>query len=86
MDFKVQAIERLQQHHHDRHRQGQAAKEFLIQKIVQNQKFWFPMVTIIQKPGGTRQTLFEISRGDRDVEVPLSDFSLDEIKKTAAAN
>jgi outer membrane lipoprotein-sorting protein len=67
-------------------RQGQAAKEFLIQKIVQNQKFWFPMVTIIQKPGGTRQTLFEISRGDRDVEVPLSDFSLEEIKKAAAAN
>jgi hypothetical protein len=62
-------------------RQGQAAKEFLVQKIVQNQKFWFPMETIIQKPGGTRQTTFEISRGDRDAEVPLSEFSLDEIKK-----
>jgi hypothetical protein len=62
-------------------RQGQAAKEFLVQKIVQNQKFWFPMETIIQKPGGTRQTTFEISRGDRDVEVPLSEFSLEAIKK-----
>lgn len=62
-------------------RQGQASKEFLVQKIVQNQKFWFPMLTIIQKPGATRQTTFEISRGDRDVEIPLSDFSLDEIKK-----
>lgn len=67
-------------------RQGQAAKEFLVQKIVRDQKFWFPMVTLIQKPGGGRQTLFEISRGDRDVEVPLSDFSLEEIKKPAAAN
>jgi hypothetical protein len=64
--------------------QGQAAKEFLIQKIVQNDKFWFPMLTIIQKPGGTRQTTFEISRGDRDVEVPLADFSVEEIKKGAA--
>lgn len=64
-------------------RQGQAAKEFLVQKIVQNEKFWFPMETIIQKPGGTRQTTFEISRGDRDVEVPVSDFSLEAIKKAA---
>jgi len=67
-------------------RQGQAAKEFTVQKIVQNQRFWFPMVTIIQKPGGTRQTTFEISRGDRDVDVPVSDFSLEEMKKAAAAN
>jgi hypothetical protein len=67
-------------------RQGQPAKEFMVQKIVQNQKFWFPMVTIIQKPGATRQTIFEISRGDRDVEVPVSDFSLEEIRKAAAAN
>jgi len=67
-------------------RQGQAAKEFLVQKIVQNQKFWFPTVTIIQKPGGTRQTLFEISRGDRDVEVPLSELSIETIKKAAAGN
>jgi hypothetical protein len=64
-------------------RQGQAVKEFLVQKIVQNQKFWFPMVTIIQKPGGTRQTTFEISRGDRDVEVPVADFSIETIKKAA---
>jgi len=67
-------------------RQGQAAKEFLVQKIVQSQKFWFPMLTIIEKPGAARQTTFEISRGDRDVEVPVSDFSLEEIKKGAAAN
>lgn len=67
-------------------RQGQAEREFLVQKIVQNQKFWFPTVTIIQKPGGTRQTTFEISRGDRDVEVPLSEFSIEEIKKGAAGN
>jgi hypothetical protein len=66
--------------------QGQAVKEFMVQKIVQNEKFWFPMLTIIQKPGATRQTTFEISRGDRDVEIPLSDFSLEEIKKAAAAN
>jgi hypothetical protein len=62
-------------------RQGQAAKEFLVQKIVQNQKLWFPTETIIQKPGGTQQTTFEISRGERDVEVPLSDFSIDAIKR-----
>jgi hypothetical protein len=62
-------------------RQGEAAKEFLVQKIVQNQKFWFPTVTIIQKPGGTRQTAFDISRGDRDAEVPLTEFSVEEIKK-----
>lgn len=30
-------------------RQGHAEREFLVQKIVQNQKFWFPTVTIIQK-------------------------------------
>lgn len=67
-------------------RRGQAVKEFLVQKIVQNQGFWFPMETIIQKPGGTRQTTFEISRGDRDVEVPASDFSLEAIRKAAPAN
>jgi Outer membrane lipoprotein-sorting protein len=64
-------------------RQGDAAKEFLVQKIVQNEKLWFPMTTIIQKPGGSRQTLFEISRGDRDVEIPPTDFSVEEIKKGA---
>ena len=67
-------------------RQGQAEREFLVQKIVQNQKFWFPTVTIVQKPGGTRQSTFEISRGDRDAEVPLSDFSVDEIKKGVGGN
>ncbi|HVF70387.1 MAG TPA: outer membrane lipoprotein-sorting protein [Chthoniobacterales bacterium] len=62
-------------------RKGEAVKEFSVEKVTQRDKLWFPVSTVIRKPGGTQQTWFEISRGERDVEVPLSDFSVEEIRK-----
>jgi hypothetical protein len=67
-------------------RAGHAAKEFAIQKVMHRDKLWVPVVTLISKPGKAQQTLFEISRGDRDLDIPVADFSLEEIKKDAAKN
>lgn len=65
---------------------GQPAKEFAIQKILRDHRFWVPVATQIQKPGKTQQTVVEISRGDRDLDIPVATFSLEQIKKAAPAN
>jgi len=64
-------------------RDGRLAKRFVVSKVSQHHKIWLPLVTLIEGPGQTRQTLFEISRGERPAEIPLSDFSLETIKKRA---
>jgi outer membrane lipoprotein-sorting protein len=64
-------------------RDGRLAKRFIVSKVAKHDKTWMPVTTVIETPGQTRQTNFEISRGERGIELPLSDFSLDNIRKFA---
>ena len=59
-------------------------KRFLFRKPVQRDGLWVPTVTVVQTPGSTRETVIELSRGERDVEIPLTEFTLDGIKEFAA--
>jgi hypothetical protein len=59
-------------------------KEFAVQKIMRKDDLWVPVVTRIQTPGSSRHTLFEISGGERDVDIPPQDFSLEKLKRAAA--
>lgn len=61
-----------------------AAKEFAVQKLMQHDRIWVPVVTAIRTVGSSRQTVFEISRGERDVEIPVGDFSIEQVRKAAA--
>jgi hypothetical protein len=64
-------------------REGSLAKRFVFRKLVQRDQIWTPAITVVQTPGSTRETTLEISRGDRDVDLPLEEFSLENIKKFA---
>ncbi len=56
------------------------AKRFTVQKTTRRDGIWVPITTIVQSPESTRLTTLELSRGDRDVEIPLEEFSLERIK------
>jgi hypothetical protein len=62
-------------------RDERLAKRFTVQKTSRHDGVWVPMTTFVQSPGSTRLTTLELSRGDRDVEIPAEEFSLDRIRK-----
>lgn len=58
-------------------------KEFAVQKMMQHEKVWVPVITRIHTPGNTRHTLFEISRGEREVDIPVHEFAIESVRKAA---
>ena len=62
-------------------RDERLAKRFTVQKTTRHEGVWVPVITVVQSPGSSRQTTLEFSRGDRDVEIPVEEFSLDRIRK-----
>jgi Outer membrane lipoprotein-sorting protein len=62
---------------------GSLSKRFVVEKVVRQDKVWTPVTTTIQVPNRTRETTLEISNGDRDIEIPLEEFSLEAIRKSA---
>ncbi len=61
-------------------RDRRLAKRFTVQKTTRRDGIWVPITTVVQSPESTRLTTLELSRGDRDVEIPLEEFSLERIK------
>ena len=62
-------------------RDERLSKRFTVLKTSRHEGIWVPMTTIVQSPGQSRQTTLELSHGDRDVEIPLEEFSLRQIRK-----
>jgi hypothetical protein len=59
-------------------------KRFTFRKLVQRDGIWAPATTVVQAPGSSRETLVELSRGERDASIPLAELSVDAIKQFAA--
>jgi len=57
-----------------------STKRFTIQKTARFEGVWVPVITVVQGVEKSRQTLLELSRGDRDVEIPAKEFTLESIK------
>jgi len=64
---------------------GHIAKSFVFQKPVQRDGIWTPTVMVVQIPGGTSETTLEISRGERDVAIPVTEFSSEAVQRFAQA-
>lgn len=62
-------------------RDDRLAKRFTVQKTSRREGLWVPVTTIVQSPGSSRMTTLDLSRGDRDVEIPVEEFSLERIRK-----
>jgi hypothetical protein len=52
-----------------------SSKLFAVEKTSRSGGVWVPVATVIQRAGSSRKTTLEISRGDRDVDVPIEVFS-----------
>ena len=57
------------------------AKWFIVEKVIRRNNNWVPLITVIQRAGKMQKTTLEISRGSEHIEIPLADFSLENIKK-----
>ncbi len=62
-------------------RDDRLAKRFTVQKTTRHEGVWAPMTTFVQTVGKTRLTTLELSRGERDVEIPPEEFSPERIRK-----
>jgi hypothetical protein len=62
-------------------RDDRPMKLFSIEKTSRNGGVWVPITTIVSSPGSARRTTLEISRGDRDVEVPVDVFTPESLGK-----
>jgi hypothetical protein len=62
-------------------RDERLAKRFTVQKTSRHDGHWVPVTTVIQNSGGTLQTTLDFSRGERDVEIPVEEFSPERIKR-----
>ena len=62
---------------------GSLSKRFVVEKVVRQDKVWAPVTTTVQVPNRTQETTLEISNGNRDIEIPLEEFSLEAIRKSA---
>jgi len=62
---------------------GTLAKRVLVEKVVLHDKNWVPVTAVVQTPGRKQETTLEISSGYRDIEIPLEEFSLAAIRKSA---
>jgi hypothetical protein len=60
---------------------GRSSKQFVIQKTARYEGAWVPVLTVVQGAVKSRRTLIEISRGDRDVDIPVKEFTLESIKR-----
>ncbi len=67
----------------EKFRDGRPAKRFTVQKTTRHDGTWVPVVTSVQSAGQSRETILELSRGERDVEIPLEEFALDRIRQLA---
>jgi len=65
--------------------EGRVLKRFVFQKPVQRDGVWTPTMMVVQIPGSASETTLEISRGDRDVEIPLAEFSPEAVQHFARA-
>jgi hypothetical protein len=57
-----------------------STKRFIVQKTARFEGVWVPVITVVQGTEKSRQTVLEISRGDRDVEISAKEFTLESIK------
>lgn len=62
-------------------RDERLAKRITVQKTARHEGVWAPMTTFVQTVGKTRLTTLELSRGDRDTEIPIEEFSIERIRK-----
>lgn len=62
-------------------RDERLAKRVTVQKTTRHEGIWAPMTTFVQSAGKTRVTTLELSRGDRDMEIPIEEFSLQRVRK-----
>jgi hypothetical protein len=60
---------------------GRVARRFVVKKAIKGETgHWTPVKVAVEEPDGGRTTMIEVSRGKRDVTVPLPEFSLEKIK------
>lgn len=71
---------RIEKMGRDRH----LRKWFAVQKAAHHDHAWVPVITLVQSADRSRQTTIEFSRASRTAEIPVEDFSLENIKKLAS--
>jgi len=64
-------------------RDGNPLNRIVVTKLARNGELWAPVITSVQAVRQTRETTLELSGGDYGIDIPASDFSLEEIKKFA---
>ena len=62
-------------------REAHLVKRFVFRNLIRVDQIWTPRTMIVQRPGGNQETTLEISHGDRDVDIPPAEFSLEAIKE-----
>jgi hypothetical protein len=63
--------------------EGRLVRRFIFQKAIQHDGIWTPTAMTVQVPGGATETTLGISRGKRDVEIPLEEFSIESVRRFA---
>ena len=63
---------------------GAPARRLVVKKAIRDDSgAWAPVKVAIETAGRTRITTLEVSRGERDVSVPLAEFSIETLKRLA---
>ncbi len=60
---------------------GRLAKRFTVLRTSRRDGKWVPVTTVVQSPGSAVQTTLELSRGERDVEIPVEEFSIERVSR-----
>jgi hypothetical protein len=66
-------------------RDGRLVRRFIFEKAVQRDGTWTPTAMTVQAPGSATETTLGISRGKRDVEIPLEEFTVESVQRFAKA-
>jgi hypothetical protein len=61
-------------------RDGHLVKWITFGNFVRVDEIWTPRTLTVKRPAATQETTLEIFRGDRDVDIPLAEFSLEAVK------
>jgi hypothetical protein len=66
---------------HEFDKDGKLVKRFNVEKIIkQSTNYWAPATVVIEPADGHHRTTLDGSKGERDLDVPAEDFTLEKIK------
>jgi hypothetical protein len=61
-------------------RDERLAKRITVQKTSRHEGVWVPVTTLVQRSDGSRQTTLKLSRGERNIEIPIEEFLPEKVR------